>query len=157
MCSVADVNDSMQPSPCCTAVLSLLLPTPEFASAPLLPWWLKLQPSAGHLLLPCPSCLVTSHVPSVFKTAAHVPCALCSTPRMGGMWSIQAGMEHRVGKGAQWSTNQRPRGPQRSSLWDPISMQPLRSVCVSAPAAQNPGRQNYFQPSCSEICQRWPQ
>lgn len=70
--------------------------------------WLKSQPSASHLLLPCPSCLVASHVPRLSKTERHAPCALCSTPRMGGKRSTQAGMYMVRREGAQWSTNHRP-------------------------------------------------
>ncbi|KAM9620148.1 phosphatidylinositol 3-kinase regulatory subunit alpha-like [Morphnus guianensis] len=74
----------------------------------LLLWWLKSQPSASHLLLPCPSCLVASHVPSLSKTETHAPCALCSTSRMGGKRSIQAGIYTGGREGAQWSTSHRP-------------------------------------------------
>lgn len=122
----------------------------------LLLWWLQSQPSVSHFLLPCPSCLVASRVPSASKTEAHVPCALRSTPRMGGKRSIRdvrgwvggCSVEHKPQ--TLRTTEVHPCGiPSPGSCRDP-------SVFLHR-AAQIPGRHNCFQPSCLEICWRWPQ
>lgn len=146
----ADVNE---PHPR-AAVLPLSLPTPVFV-----PSTSSLFCSAGHLLLPCPSCWVGSHQCPKLKHVLPVPSAALQgwgatgPSRWGCTWEGE-----RVLRGAQTSDPEDHRDP---SLWDPISRLSLEthlfphtelSRCLRGTIASSPPARRYVGTGPSESC-----